>query len=232
MRLVSSIYERRPADFERHAAVSAYNALYDRPAMLNLLGDVDGQLVLDAGCGPGLYAEQLLARGAQVIGFDRSTGMVELAQARLGDRATLRVHDLSRPLAWLDAGSVDAIVLALVIHHLDDRVSALRELHRVLRPGGRIVLSTHHPFDDWRRLGGSYFATELVEEVWMGDWDMRYWRQPLSASCAEFVEAGFLIESIVEPQPAPEMAELFPETHAKLCNEPSFIMFRLLHPLR
>ncbi len=62
---MSSIYERRPGDFERHAAVSAYNALYDRPAMLSLIGDVDGRLILDAGCGPGLYAEELLARGAE-----------------------------------------------------------------------------------------------------------------------------------------------------------------------
>ena len=79
-------------------------------------------------------------------------------------------------------------------------------------------LSTHHPLDDWRRLGGSYFTIELVEEVWMGDWDIRYWRQPLSASCADLLEAGFLIESIVEPQPAPEMAALFP----RLCRQPGF----------
>lgn len=49
---MSSIYERRPGDFESHAAVGAYNALYDRPTMLSLIGDVDGRLILDADCGP------------------------------------------------------------------------------------------------------------------------------------------------------------------------------------
>ncbi len=228
--VVGSIYERRPADFERHAAVSPYNALYDRPAMLALLGDVHGRLVLDAGCGPGLYAEEILARGAEVIGFDQSVGMVELARARLGDRATLRVHDLSQPLHWIDDATVDAIVLALVIHHLDDRVAALGELRRVLHPGGHLVLSTHHPLADWRRLGGSYFVIEPVEEVWQGDWDVRYWRQPLTASCAEFFEAGFLIEKVVEPQPGPELAALFPQTYEKLSERPGFIMFRLVRP--
>ena len=225
---VSSIYERRPADFERHAAVSPHNALYDRPAVLGLLGDVAGQVVLDAGCGPGLYAEQLVAAGASVIGFDQSAGMVELARARLGDRARFLVHDLATPLDWIEDQTIDAIVLALVLHHLDDRVAALRELRRVLAPCGRLVVSTHHPFADWQRLGGSYFATELVEEVWMGDWDIRYWRQPLTSTCAEFREAGLLIERILEPQPDPAMATRFPDAHAKLARQPSFVMFRLL----
>ncbi len=83
------------------------------------------------------------------------------------------------------------------------------------------------PLEDWRRLGGSYFAVELVEEVWQDDWDVRYWRQPLSSSCDEFCEAGFLVERIVEPQPGPDMATRFPETHEKLSLHPSFIMFRL-----
>jgi len=103
--LTESIWERRPADYESHAAVSPYNALYDRPAVLNLLGDVGGRLILDAGCGPGLYAEELLARGAEVIAFDRSTGMIDLARTRLGERASLRVHDLAEPLDWIATGT-------------------------------------------------------------------------------------------------------------------------------
>ncbi|MEQ7123948.1 class I SAM-dependent methyltransferase [Actinopolymorpha sp. B11F2] len=228
---MSTIYERRPDDFERHAANGAYNALLDRPAVLELLGDVDGQRVLDAGCGPGLYADELLARGASVVGFDQSAGMVELAQSRLGDRAELlRVHDLSQPLDWLADQTFDAVVLALVIHHLDDRRAVLRELFRVLRPGGRLVLSTAHPMEDWLNHGGSYFDVELVEEVWKDDWDMRYWRQPLTATCAEATDAGFLIERLVEPQPSEELCRRFPEVHAKLAERPAFVMLRLLRP--
>jgi 2-polyprenyl-3-methyl-5-hydroxy-6-metoxy-1,4-benzoquinol methylase len=227
---MSTIYERRPGDFERRAADGAYNALYDRAAVLELLGDVDGQAVLDAGCGPGLYAEELANRGASVVGIDQSTGMVELAQQRLGGRADFRAHDLSRPLDWLADQSFDAVVLALVIHHVDDRRALLRELFRVLRPGGRLVLSTHHPMEDWRRLGGSYFDVELVEEVWRDDWDVRYWRQPLTATCAEATGAGFLIERLVEPQPSEDLRRRFPEVHAKLAERPAFVMLRLLRP--
>jgi len=50
------------------------------------------------------------------------------------------------------------------------------------------------------------------------------------AGCAEFAEAGFLIERLVEPRPVPEMEKLFPETYRQLSERPSFIMFSLLRP--
>lgn len=223
-----SVWERRAQEYEREAATGAYNALYDRPATLELLGGVQGLDVLDAGCGPGLYAAELVQRGAKVTGIDGSPQMIELARARIGTRAALRVHDLATPLNWVPDASFDAIVMALVVHHIDDRVALFREMHRVLRPGGHVVFSTHHPTTDWLRLGGSYFDIEPVEEVWQGDWDVRYWRLPLTATCAEVYEAGFLIERIVEPQPSLELARRFPEEHSKLAERPGFIMFRLV----
>ena len=215
-------------DYEAHAARGAYNALYDRPAVLDLIGDVAGLCMLDAGCGPGLYAEELVARGADVVGFDESARMVELAARRVPTGATFSVHDLRDPLGWLDDATFDGALLALVIHHVDDRLAALRELHRVLRPGGFLVLSTHHPSSDWMRLGGSYFTIERLDEVWHPGWHVRYWRQPLTRTCAEFTDADFLIERLVEPLPAREMADRFPEDYAKLLQEPGFIDFRLL----
>lgn len=65
-----SQYDAFAAEFEAHARDSPYNAYYDRPAVLKLLGDVRGRRVLDAGCGPGFYAEELVRRGADVVAFD------------------------------------------------------------------------------------------------------------------------------------------------------------------
>jgi SAM-dependent methyltransferase len=230
MRHMASVWERKAEEYARHAEGSAYNALYERPAMLELIGPVAGLEVLDAGCGPGLYAEELVRRGARVTAIDGSPAMVELARARLGERATLHVHDLTQPLGWAPDVSFDLVVMALVIHHVDDRVALLRELHRVLKPGGRLVMSTHHAMADWLRLGGSYFDVEPVEEVWRDDWEVRFWRLPLTETCAEIATAGFLIERIVEPRPSEELARSFPEVHAKLAERPSFILFRLLRP--
>jgi SAM-dependent methyltransferase len=225
----SSLWESIARDYERHAIASAYNALYDRPAVLDLCGDLRGARVLDLGCGPGLYASEFVARGAaHITGVDASPTMIDLARQRVSERADFRVHDLARPMDWVETESFDVAVMALVIHHLDDRISTLREIHRVLRPQGRLIVSTHHPTGDWLRKGGSYFDVSVIEETWSRGWNVRYWRLPLSESAAEFSQAGFLIEQLVEPQPTQELHDRFPDEYEKLAREPGFIAFALM----
>ncbi len=220
-------YEAFADQFAVHAEHSAFNAHYDRPAVLQVLGVVAGMRVLDVGCGPGLYVEELLQRGAIVAGCDASARMVELAQERVGDAATLRVHDLNQPMEWVTDASIDRVVMALTIHHLDQPHVALSEIARVLAPDGRAVISTVHPTSDWLQYGGSYFTDEIVEDSWNVGWKVRFRRAPLDALVADFKAAGFLIEDLVEPRPAPSMAAEFPDIAERLAREPAFIVFRL-----
>ncbi|MFE3360632.1 class I SAM-dependent methyltransferase, partial [Streptomyces californicus] len=67
---VRTSYDQHAAAFADEAANSPYNAHYDRPAVLELLGELTDRVVLDAGCGPGLYVTEMLARGAHVIAID------------------------------------------------------------------------------------------------------------------------------------------------------------------
>ena len=220
-------YDAFAGEYEAHAEVAPYNALYDRPATLRLIGDVAGRRVLDAACGPGLYLEELLARGAHVVGCDGSAAMVELARARVDGRAEVRVHSLDEPLTWVPDGSVDLVVCALAYHYLNDRPTFLAEARRVLRPDGALIISTHHPIDDWRRLGGSYFTEEPVTETWSKGWVITAWRVPLSTLTDEFAEAGFVIERLVEPLPDPAMATSHPDVFEVLSSMPAFVLFRL-----
>jgi SAM-dependent methyltransferase len=220
-------YEVFADEFLDHAEDGFFNAHYDRPACLELLGDVAGKRVLDAACGPGLYAAELVRRGAQVTGFDHSPRMVELcrARARPGD---FRVHDLGDPIDWLADGSVDLVLCALAIEYVDDRVAALSELRRVLRPGGALVLSRMHPTGDWLRHGGSYFDVRVIEEQWSRGWAVRYWLTPLERTCQEIAAAGFLIERLTEPRPVRQAAAINPEEYERLTREPrGFMAFRL-----
>jgi SAM-dependent methyltransferase len=205
--------------FLDHASNNLFNAHYDRPACLALLGAVAGRTVLDAACGPGLYAEALAARGANVIGFDQSPRMAKLAEERVPS-GRFRTHDLADPLDWLTDESVDLVLFALALEYVDDRTRALRELRRVLRPDGALVLSRQHPTGDWLRHGGNYFDARVIEETWSQGWRVRYWLAPLEQTCEELHEAGFLIERLLEPRPTLAAADIDRDNYERLNREP------------
>lgn len=182
--------------------VNLLNNFYERPEMLRLAGDVAGRRILDAGCGSGPLAQALQQRGATVTGFDASSAMVDLARARLGEDADLRVHDLADPLPYADR-AFDDVVASLVLHYLEDWSGPLRELHRVLEPGGRLILSTHHPMMFTAlNPGANYFEiAEFSFDAEHGDTTVVYtnWHRPLHAMAEAFSTAGFRIAMISEP---------------------------------
>jgi SAM-dependent methyltransferase len=107
----------------------------------HLLGDVRGLRLLDFGCGSGANTVLLANRGAHVWAVDISEDLVRLGQRRLaangrGGGAQFIVasaHDLPLP-----DDSIDIAFGIAILHHLDLRLVS-RELHRVLRPGGRAI---------------------------------------------------------------------------------------------
>ncbi|MCU1688478.1 MAG: Methyltransferase type 11 [Jatrophihabitantaceae bacterium] len=226
-----SAYDEMGAAYEAHAADGTYNAHYDRPAMLAAIGPVGGLRVLDAACGPGFYLAALTAGGAEVAGFDASAAMLKLARARIGAAAPLIQARLGEPLPY-DDDAFDLAVCALAIHYVEDRGSALGELHRVLRPGGRLVLSTQHPTTDWLRKGGSYFAVAQETDTWSletgGTQSVVFWREPLQSLCDAAADAGFLIQRVIEPRPAESMRAHDPEEFDTLMMRPGFLILSLL----
>lgn len=207
-----------------------YNALYERPAMLELLPDVDGARVLDAGCAAGWYAVELAKRGAIVTGVDSSATLLEYANRRvtagkLADRIELHTADLSEPLEFIPDHTLDGVVSSLVLHYIRDWGPTLREFRRVLKPGGWLLFSTHHPAADARRLEPKrYLETELIEDYW--DWvgTVRFFRRPFSAVIQPVADAGFVIEKLVEPVPTEEFRRLKPESYENSLRWPEFLI--------
>ena len=225
-------YESFADEFLDHATNGLFNAHLDRPACLRLLGDVAGKHVLDAACGPGLYAEELISRGASVTGLDQSPRMVELCRQRV-PAGEFRVHDLAHRIDWIRDRSADLVLFALALEYLDDRVKALSELRRVLRPDGALVLSRLHPTGDWLRHGGGYHDVRVIEDVWSRGWQLRYWVAPLERTCEELHEAGFLIERLLEPQPTAGGAAVDRAGYDTLIREPrGFLAIRAVPDLR
>ncbi len=216
---------------ERHvsqALDSVYNDYYERPAMQSLLGNVKGQVVLDAGCGPGHYAEWLVTQGARVLALDSSPKMVQLARRRLGGSASVRQADLNKPLDFSEAGSFDSVLCALVLDYIRDWDRLFAEFNRVLVKAGRLVFSIHHPFFlDLKveaDIEDSYFSIQQVEEDWLVfGLKIPAYRRPLGAIASTLWQTGFLIEQIVEPRPTEACMQVYPQQYAELCKHPVFL---------
>ncbi|MGN9913096.1 class I SAM-dependent methyltransferase [Phytohabitans sp. LJ34] len=114
----------------------------------HLLGEVAGKRILEIGCGAGQCGRWLLTQGAQVVGIDLAHGQLQHSlklDVKTGLALPVAEADVLR-LPFRD-GSVDLACAAYgAMPFVADATGALREVARVLRPGGRFVFSTTHPF--------------------------------------------------------------------------------------
>ena len=97
-----------------------------------------GQRILDLAAGTGTSSEPFAARGATVVPTDLSLGMLEVGRARRPDLSFVAADALRLPYA--DA-AFDAVTLSFGLRNIEDPAAALRELHRVTRPGGTLVVA-------------------------------------------------------------------------------------------
>lgn len=211
-----------------------YCADFEFPATTELIPDVAGERVLDAGCGHGRYTEWLTEKGASVVAVDKSQRMVEQARRRVDEGAEIHRADIEEPLGLLDDDEFDGIVSGLTLHYLEDWRHVFGEFARVLRPGGFVVFSTHHPVDDYTAFEAeNYFEIEEARMTWStadGEVDVPFYRRPFSAVVDPLLEAGFRLDELVEPKPKETFEDEKPESYEKRLEHPTFLCIRAFKP--
>ena len=215
-----------------------------READAHLLGDVHGKTILEVGCGAAMCSRWLAEHGARPVAFDLSAGMLRHAR-RLAERTGITV-----PLVQADAEHLPfrsrcfdlAFTAFGAIQFVADSARLMREVARVLRPGGRWVFATTHPirwvFPDDPGPAGltatmSYFdRTPYVEFDDSGRATYVEHHRTFGDRVREIAAAGFRLLNVVEPEwPAghdrawgqwsPLRGALLPGTAIYVCELPS-----------
>ena len=125
----------------------------------------EGGTAVDVGCGTGTFALALKERrpDARVVGVDGDAEILALAQAKPGATEIEWREGLAQELP-VEAGGADVVTISLVLHHLlpEDKRKGLREMKRIIRPGGRLHVA------DWGRptdplMSGAFFVAQAID---------------------------------------------------------------------
>ncbi len=163
----------------------------EEPVMRQLLAGVAGASVVDAACGTGRHLAHLIAEGNVGVGVDQSIPMLEAARQKIPN-ADLRVGQLNA-LPVEDAWA-DLVICSLALTHVVALEVAACELARVVRPGGRIVISDVHPF-----------FTALGFHAFFGEGRfVRNYHHPHGDYLDAFAAAGLSVLRCIEPRWTPE----------------------------
>lgn len=202
------------------------------PVVEQLLGDLKGKVVLDAGCGNGYWSRRMAKTAERVVGVDFTTELIEHAKRRgVPGNVEFLVGNLART-TFLDQ-SFDMVLLSMVLLDLEDLPSVIHEMSRVVKNDGEIIVSTIHPCfenpphtyslrdDQGKKIGravSNYFHTGLIEDL---PNQYQHWHHTLSECVNVFAENHLFVEKMVEPNGAERLQ------NGEIDHTPYFLIMKL-----
>ncbi len=169
---------------------SKRDVLRRRRLVREALAAQPGERIVDVGCGPGFYVAELLEEvgpDGAVTGIDSSAPMLTIAAKRTEGAANAALHEGAATSLPVGDGEFEAALSVQVLEYVDDVTAALKEIHRALRPGGRVVI-----WDvDWATVSWQSADQERMARV-LAAWDKHLIHPSLPRTlAARLRSAGF-----------------------------------------
>ncbi len=196
------------------------------PQMLGYMGDVKEKRILDLACGEGGYSRELTKRGAKLVAVDCSKKAIEYA-VKLAEKENLSIEHFvrnSNDLFGIESETFDIVLCSMMLMDCEDFEGTLKEVVRVLKPGGSVYASVIHPcFDGNHDTGIGRQGTGIDREVVVKNYfEPREWEAPLYQGTIPviwrhrtmedyvktFVKAGLAIVDLNEPRASDEQAKI------------------------
>src|SRR4051794_23899452 len=171
----------------------------EAPIVEQLVRELPPGIALDAACGTGRHAAFLATLGWRVMGVDTTPAMLDLARAKV---PTGEFHQGRLEAVPLDDKSVDLVVCALALTHVEDLAPVFAEFARVLRAGGRVITTDLHPFVTETGLMAG-FPTEdrdTTSQVPAGVHFVPNLTHHAGEYVQAFIDAGLTIAACLEPR--------------------------------
>ncbi|MFM2614863.1 class I SAM-dependent methyltransferase [Vibrio campbellii] len=225
------MYTTYAKQYDLAAQDNLYNAHFERPNTLELVGDVAGKKVLDLGCGSGIYAQILLERGAtSVTCIDAAQEMIDIVKDKLGDSVNAYAQNLALGLPEEANAQYDLVICPLMVHYIEDLRPLFNDIQRVLKPGGQFVFSTHHPFADFEcSTSDNYFEKERIEDVWdtIGKpVSVAFYRRSLQDITDAITGSNMAVLAVSEGKVNEKIREISQEHYQRLATYPNFIFIK------
>ncbi|MGB0386732.1 MAG: class I SAM-dependent methyltransferase [Ardenticatenaceae bacterium] len=156
-----------------------------------LVPELEGLIVVEAGCGTGLNSEWIAPRCKQLIGLDFSDGMLAIAKRKIKIKVPhvrFVKHDLQEK--WpVDANSADLVLINLVLEHIEDIELVLRHAAFVMQKGAQLIITEYHPNRVLRGSGARIENDEQLVEI------TNFWH-PIEQYVESAAKIGLQINSI------------------------------------
>lgn len=216
------------------------NDLFEIPALLSLMPDLNGKSVLDLGCGFGDHCMKYAEMGAErITGVDISEKMLAVAREK---NSAPKIEYIRMPIEEISQlrNRYDIVISSLAFHYVEDLGAVLRSIHSLLCDGGILVFSQENPLvtchssgERWTRdASGNKLYVNLSDYGIEGErrtkWfveGVQIYHRMFSTIAELLIDSGFSIERMIEPLPDEELLKSFPE-YRDLFHKPDFLIIR------